>query len=317
MSESSVVTVRSPGHLDELLKSYKIVVADFFTTWCAPCKHIAPIFDTLAEALSLAETVIFVKIDAEELRDTAEKYDVRILPTFITFLNGEVYQTVKGADPMELHRVVDSLVTEVEADPLYGGRPGSWFGAEIPRGYRDITGQIEFKNCELSNARDDAGPVQVLFEPGKPKVLEDGKGSIKDYVQSGADDQLLLYIPFEGSVKLHTLQITSIPAAGQDEVSRPEVIHLYINRPQIMDFDEADDSEPTQIITLKPEDWNAESTANIHLRFVKFQKTTSLVLYVQKGKDGADAVRLDRIKIIGEAGAKREMGKLQKVEGEE
>lgn len=108
---------------------------------------------------------------------------------------------------MELHRVVDSLVTEVEADPLYGGRPGSWFGAEIPRGYRDITGQIEFKNCELSNARDDAGPVQVLFEPGKPKVLVDGKGSIKDYVQSGADDQLLLYVPFEGSVKLHTLQV--------------------------------------------------------------------------------------------------------------
>lgn len=80
-----------------------------------------------------------------------------------------------------------------------------------------------------------------------------------------------------------------------------------------MDFSEADDTEPTQAITLKPEDWNAQGTANISLRFVKFQKTTTLILYVQKGEDDAEAVRIDRIKLIGEAGTKREMGKLQKV----
>lgn len=80
-----------------------------------------------------------------------------------------------------------------------------------------------------------------------------------------------------------------------------------------MDFSEADDSEPTQTITLSEEDWNSEGTANISLRYVKYQKTTSLIIYVQQGDGEADTVRLDRVKVIGEAGAKREMGKLQKV----
>ena len=84
-----------------------------------------------------------------------------------------------------------------------------------------------------------------------------------------------------------------------------------------MDFSEADDTEPTQAITLKAEDWNSEATANINLRFVKFQKTTTLVVYVQKGCDGAETVRLDRIALIGEVGTKREMGILQKVGDDE
>ena len=91
------------------------------------------------------------------------------------------------------------------------------------------------------------------------------------------------------------------------------MIHLYINRPQNIDFDEADELEPTQAISIDPAQWNAEGTASIPLRFVKFQKTTTLILYVQKGDGEAETVRLDRLKLIGEAGPKREMGKLQKV----
>lgn len=107
------------------------------------------------------------------------------------------------------------------------------------------------------------------------------------------------------------------PADEDDAPSRPEVIHLYINRPQNIDFDEADDIEPTQAITLTDKDWNADGTANVSLRYVKFQKTTTLIVYVQKGAGDAETVRLDRVKLIGEAGAKREMGKLQKVGEEE
>lgn len=84
-----------------------------------------------------------------------------------------------------------------------------------------------------------------------------------------------------------------------------------------MDFSEADDTEPTQAITLTDADWNENGTANIGLRFVKFQRTTTLIVYVQKGDGEAETVRLDRIKLIGEAGAKREMGKLQKLGDDE
>lgn len=84
-----------------------------------------------------------------------------------------------------------------------------------------------------------------------------------------------------------------------------------------MDFSEADDSEPTQAIEIKESDWNSNGTASIPLRFVKFQKTTTLIVYVQRGDGEAETVRVDRLKLIGEAGAKREMGNLQKVGDEE
>lgn len=84
-----------------------------------------------------------------------------------------------------------------------------------------------------------------------------------------------------------------------------------------MDFAEADDSEPTQVINLGPGDWNDDGTANISLRFVKFQKTSTVILYVQQGDGEAEVVRLDRVRLIGEAGTKREMGNLQKAGDDE
>lgn len=98
---------------------------------------------------------------------------------------------------------------------------------------------------------------------------------------------------------------------------RPGIIHLYINRPHNLDFSEADDTEPTQVVDIPAEDWNDDGTVNVGLRFVKFTKTSTLIIYVQQGEGDGETVRLDRVKLIGEAGAKREMGKLQKVGDEE
>jgi hypothetical protein len=109
------------------------------------------------------------------------------------------------------------------------------------------------------------------------------------------------------------LQLTSLPPKDDEDVMRPGNIHLYINRTHNLDFSEADDTEPTQAIEIGPEDWNADGTVNLSLRYVKFQKTSSLVIYVQQGEGDGETVRLDRVRLIGEAGAKREMGKLQKV----
>lgn len=93
---------------------------------------------------------------------------------------------------------------------------------------------------------------------------------------------------------------------------RPEVIHLYSNRTHNLDFSQADDTPPTQAITLSSSDWNADGTANISLRFVKFQNITSLILYVNKGDGDAETVRLDRVRLIGESGEKREVKTLEK-----
>ncbi len=94
---------------------------------------------------------------------------------------------------------------------------------------------------------------------------------------------------------------------------RPRTIKLFTNKPHNLGFDEAEDLSATQEIQLSETDWNADGTANIGLRFVKFQNITSLVLFVVDGDGDGEKVRLDRLRLIGESGEKREMGKLEKI----
>lgn len=319
---SGPIYIRSQEQFKDFLKTSTLVVVDFYADWCGPCKQIGPYFDTLAQSLSTPNQLTFVKVNSDEQKELAAEYSVSVLPTFLLFRDGKLAQRVQGANPTELKKVVEKLASELQTlgsgsgnAGAASGSGGSWRGADIPRGYSDITDQIEARNCELLNADDDAGPVKVLFDETKPSALGAGKGkaSSPDWIQSSTDDQLLLFIPFQSAVKLHTVQITSITPEGDDAPARPGVLHLYINRPQNMDFAEADGNDPTQAIEIGPGDWNADGTANIPLRYVKFQKTTTLIIYVQRGDGEAETVRIDRVKLIGEAGAKREMGKLQKV----
>jgi hypothetical protein len=94
---------------------------------------------------------------------------------------------------------------------------------------------------------------------------------------------------------------------------KPKTIKIYTNRPHILGFEEAEDVQATQIITLGSNDWDSTGTANIALRFVKFQNVTSLILFTVDGDGDGKRVRLDRIRIIGETGEKRDPGKLEKI----
>lgn len=94
---------------------------------------------------------------------------------------------------------------------------------------------------------------------------------------------------------------------------RPKTIKLFTNRPHNLGFDEADDIQPTQEIEIDESDWNDKGTASINLRFVRFQNISSLIIFVVDGDGDGEKVRLDRVRLIGEGGEKREMGKLEKI----
>lgn len=98
---------------------------------------------------------------------------------------------------------------------------------------------------------------------------------------------------------------------------RPKTLHFYTNRPHILGFDEAEGITATQTITLEAKDFDATGTANIALRFVKFQNVTSIVIFIENGDGDGDKVRVDRIRIIGETGEKRDQGQLKKVDHDE
>ncbi|KAF5708887.1 thioredoxin 1 [Fusarium mundagurra] len=325
MSQNTVVTIDSKRHFDSVLKSSRIVIADFYADWSDTSNQIAPIYERFAKDVAQPNLITLVKVNSDNQPELSQEYKITNPPTFIVFADGKQVDQVQGADPQKLKDTlmkIPALATSLnektarENAGSASGGPG-WKGMEAPRGYNDITDQIELRDLEALNADESAGTVRVLFDGSKPSGLGNGKGTAKDYVQSGADDQLLLYIPFQSIVKLHTLQLTSLPPKDDEDVMRPGNIHLYINRTHNLDFNEADDTEPTQAIEISPDDWNEEGTVSLSLRYVKFQKTSSLVIYVQQGDGDGETVRLDRVRLIGEAGTKREMGKLQKVGEEE
>jgi hypothetical protein len=126
----------------------------------------------------------------------------------------------------------------------------------------------------------------------------------------------MLFIPFHSTLKVHSLHFTSLPSpADEDDVTlRPKTVKIYKNRAQILGFDEADDSTATQEIELSSRDWDPKTgTAKAELRFVNFQNVTSLVIFVVDGDGNGDETRLDRVRIIGETGEKRDPGKLEKI----
>lgn len=178
------------------------------------------------------------------------------------------------------------------------------------------------RGLDLLNSDSQFGNARTLFDSSKPSSLDNGKGkskandveSGKDWVESDTDEQLMLFLPFMSTLKVHTLHITSLPPKDDDDAPmRPKTIQVYTNRAHVLGFDEAEDLPATQSITLGPRDWDEKTgTAKIDLRFVKFQQVTSLVIFVVDGEGSSDKVRVDRLRIIGETGEKRD-GKIEKL----
>ena len=79
---------------EEVLKSEKPFLLDFWATWCGPCQMQAPIFHTFAE--KNADTAVFGKVNVDEQMELAREFEVASIPTILVIKNGEVAYRAVG-----------------------------------------------------------------------------------------------------------------------------------------------------------------------------------------------------------------------------
>ena len=79
----------------EVIDSDKPVLVDFWAEWCGPCKMIGPVIDQVATELDGQAKV--GKVNVDDARELAVKYNVRSIPLLLFFKNGEVKDQIVGA----------------------------------------------------------------------------------------------------------------------------------------------------------------------------------------------------------------------------
>lgn len=94
---ANTVNVTDQSFKDDVLASDKLVLVDFWATWCGPCRMVAPILEELA--VEHADVLTVAKLDVDANPVTARDYQVLSIPTLILFKGGEPVKQIVGAKP--------------------------------------------------------------------------------------------------------------------------------------------------------------------------------------------------------------------------
>ena len=93
---------------DGLLESEKLVIVDFWATWCGPCRMLSPLLDEVEE--EMADKITVVKVNVDDADEIAMRYRIMSIPTLLFFKNGALVDRTVGAMPKS------TLVEKIEAN---------------------------------------------------------------------------------------------------------------------------------------------------------------------------------------------------------
>ncbi|KAI0277597.1 thioredoxin [Russula aff. rugulosa BPL654] len=98
-----VTPINSKEEFGSIINSGKVVVIDFWATWCGPCRFISPVLEKMSETNTGIE---FRKVDVDEQPDISQEVGIRAMPTFIVFKDGKKINELVGANQAGLQALV-------------------------------------------------------------------------------------------------------------------------------------------------------------------------------------------------------------------
>ena len=90
----SVLKLTDENFENEVLKSDKPCIVDFYADWCGPCKMMSPIIEEITE--EVGDKAIVGKVNSDENIELAQKYQIMSIPTIIIINNGQVTKKFVG-----------------------------------------------------------------------------------------------------------------------------------------------------------------------------------------------------------------------------
>ncbi len=82
---------------EELLQDSRLVIVDFWATWCGPCRMLSPILDQVEE--EMADKISVVKVNVDDADEVAARFRIMSIPTLLFFKNGQIVDKTVGAMP--------------------------------------------------------------------------------------------------------------------------------------------------------------------------------------------------------------------------
>ncbi|KAK4053469.1 hypothetical protein OIV83_001636 [Microbotryomycetes sp. JL201] len=294
---SNITIVGSMTELERLtVSATAVTLIDFHATWCGPCKAIAPVFQRLANTYQ--GRIQFAKVDVDQARDVAATFSVTAMPTFVMLRGMQKLAEVKGADPTALENLC-------RQHALAAGTKGAGTSA--------ATAEKGLEGTTSLNGSIDQSAVQCLNENASHTIRDLLKGGGDKWLESDADEQLLMHIPTQQSIKLRAIRFKTV----ESKLSQaPKTVRIFVNAgANPISFDDAESLEPAQEVVLTEE--QAKGKEAVQLRFVRFQNVNTLSIFVADNQQEEDTTRIDSIDLIGLANQGTDMSALRKQEDDE
>ncbi|KAG1347724.1 PITH domain-containing protein [Cocos nucifera] len=166
----------------------------------------------------------------------------------------------------------------------------------IPRGQVDLVDFVDWSGVECLNQSTSQSLINAVKQGYRD---DDGL-----HLESDADEQLLIYIPFTQVIKLHSIVIKGPEEEG------PKTVKLFTNK-EHMGFSNVSDYPPSDSIALSPENLKGKA---VTLKYVKFQSVCSLTIFIEDNQGGNDISKVQKIVLYGTTVDTTNMKDLKKIE---